>query len=112
MCISVNVYSHIHICLTKGRRVAAMCCSVLQCVAVCCSVLQCVAVCCSVLQCVHNVQIYAIHIYMQRLVYAYLDDIFIYNIFMYNQSCIYRQDIHLYIDDMSLNRSKRVVLNV
>ena len=49
---------------------------------------------------------------MQRLVYAYLDDIFIYNIFMYNQSCIYRQDIHLYIDDMSLNRSKRVVLNV
>ena len=30
---------------------AALCCSVLQCVAVCCSVLQCVAVCCSVLQC-------------------------------------------------------------
>jgi len=30
----------------------AVCCSVLQCVAVCCSVLQCVAVCCSVLQCV------------------------------------------------------------
>jgi len=32
--------------------VAAVCCSVLQCVAVCCSVLQCVAMCCSVLQCV------------------------------------------------------------
>jgi len=30
----------------------AVCCSVLQCAAVCCSVLQCAAVCCSVLQCV------------------------------------------------------------
>ena len=30
---------------------AAVCCSVLRCVAVCCSVPQCVAVCCNVLQC-------------------------------------------------------------
>ena len=36
--------------------------------------------------CGHNVHIYSIHIYMQRLVYAYSDDIFIYN---HNQSCIY-----------------------
>jgi len=33
-------------------RFAAVCCSVLQCVAAYCSALQCVAVCCSVLQCV------------------------------------------------------------
>jgi len=40
-------------CLTNCRRLgAAVCCSVLQCVAVCCIVLQCVAVCCSVLLCV------------------------------------------------------------
>jgi len=31
------------------QYVAAVCCSVLHCVAVICSVLQCVAVCCSVL---------------------------------------------------------------
>ena len=35
----------------KDKR-AAVCCSVLQCVAVCCSVFQCVAVRCSALQCV------------------------------------------------------------
>jgi len=35
----------------KDKR-AAVCCSVLQCVAVCCSALQCVAVRCSALQCV------------------------------------------------------------
>jgi len=33
---------------------AAVCCSVLQCVAVCCSVLQCAAVCCSVLHLVYS----------------------------------------------------------
>jgi len=32
----------------RGMIGAALCCSVLQCIAVCCSVLQCVAVCCSV----------------------------------------------------------------
>jgi len=38
-----------------GSERAAVCCSVLQCIAVCCSVLQCVAVCCSVLQCAADI---------------------------------------------------------
>ena len=56
----VAVCCSTHLCWSTFPRrdanacscVAAVCCSVLQCVAVCCSVLQCVAVCCSVLQCV------------------------------------------------------------
>jgi len=50
---SASVFASISVSESRlSVSVAAVFCSVLQCVAVCCSVLQCVAVCCSVLQCV------------------------------------------------------------
>ena len=45
-------HKNVYMLLTCLPIIAAVCCSVWQCVAVCYSVLQCVAVCYSVLQCV------------------------------------------------------------